>query len=198
MAGCSKIVADILKNCQDMIPGIKDIAYLINVDDIDKDSCTFDPANPLLLTQLVLNTASPELTAFKIEGHNYSNTHSVEMSQKTYYNVWNHLFGFIVFDNTPAVKAWVSNISKSRFVVIQENLYNKNITSPEGQTVYEVLGWEYGLEIKTAKRDANSEDTAGWILSAECNSKMMEPNPPLALFVGNSLAATRLAVAALL
>lgn len=197
MAECSKIAADILKNCQDIIPGIKDTCYFINIDDIDKDLSTFDPSNSLLLTSLVLKSTSPLPAAFKLEGHNYSNTHSTEMSEKTYYNVWNHLFGFKVFDNTPEVKLWISNISKSRFVVIQENNYNKNIVSPEGQTVFEVLGWEYGLKIKTAKRDANGE-FAGWDLMSQCNDNMMEPNPPLAYFVGNSLASTRAAIATLL
>ena len=77
MATCDKITDSILYNCSKMVAGIKDVAYLINIDDIDKDNCTFDPNNPLLLTQLVLKSASPELTAFKIEGHNYSNEHDI-------------------------------------------------------------------------------------------------------------------------
>jgi hypothetical protein len=195
---CFKISADILKNCQDIIPGIKDTCYFINIDDIDKASSAFDADNPLLLTSLVLNSTSPVPEAFKLEGHNYSNTHSAEMVKKTYYNTWNHIFGFKVFDNTPEVKEWISNISKSRFVVIQENNYNKNIVSPEGQTVFEVLGWEYGLEINSAKRDANNNEFAGWDLSAQCKADMEEPNPPLAYFVGNSLVSTRSAIASLL
>lgn len=194
---CFKISANVLKNCQDIIPGIKDTAYLINIDDIDKDSCAFDADNSLLLTSLVLNSTSPVPTAYYIEGHNYSNTHSAEMVEKEFYNVWNHIFGFKIFDNTPDIKEWIDNISKSRFVIIQENVYNKDIVSPEGQTVFEVLGWDYGLKIKTCKRDANGE-FAGWDLSAQCNDKLMESKPPLAYFVGGTLSATRAAIASLI
>jgi hypothetical protein len=49
---CSKIAANILYNCANMVAGIKNIVYFINVEDIDKDGCAFDPTNPLLLTQL--------------------------------------------------------------------------------------------------------------------------------------------------
>lgn len=198
MAICSKIAADILYNCSNMVAGIKDLAYFINIDDIDKDSCTFDPANPLLLTQLVLKTASPELTAFQVEGHNYSNEHDTALVKKTYYNSWEHNFRFRIFDNTPAVKLWIDTAVGSRFVIIQENNYSSE-TSPIGNTVFEVLGWDFGLEIKEAVRAAADEELAGgWNLLAGCSETLKESKPPLALFVGGTIAATRAAVTALL
>ena len=198
MANCSKIAADILKNCYNLVAGIKDTAYLINIEDIDKDSCAFDPSNALLLTQLVLKTASPALTAFKIEGHNYSNEHDTAMVKKTFYNAWDHNFRFRIFDNTPEDKLWITNAIESRFVVIQENNYNKE-ASPAGRTVFEVLGWDFGLEIKEAVRVAADEELqGGWNLLAGCSDKMKESSPPLAYFAGGTLAATRAAIAALL
>jgi len=182
-----------------MVAGIKDVAYLINIDDIDKDNCTFDPNNPLLLTQLVLKSASPELTAFKIEGHNYSNEHDTSLSKGKYYDTWDQNFRFRIFDNTPEVKLWIKNAIGSRFVVIQENVYNNSDASPAGTTVYEVLGWDYGLEIKECVRTAADEELAGgWNLLAGCNDVYKESKPPLALFVGGSLTATRAAIAALI
>jgi hypothetical protein len=199
MASCLKIEADILKNCQNMVMGIKDTAYLINIDDIDKDLCTFDPSNPVLLTQLVLNSTSPVPTAFKIEGYNYSNEHKTSMVKKTYYKAWEHDFIFRIFDNTPEIKEWLINAAASRFVVVQENVYNKDITSPAGRTVFEVLGWDFGLEINAAERDAQGEELAGgWLITSGCSDKMKESKPPLAFFVGGSLTSTRAAIAALL
>jgi hypothetical protein len=192
---CNKIVTDVLKNCANLVAGIKDTAYLINIEDIDKDACTFSPTNGLLLTQLVLKTASPALQAYKIEGHNYSNEHKTSMVKKTYQKQWEHGFVFRIFDNTPEDKLWIQNALDSRFVVIQENNYNKAITSPYGRTVYEVLGWDFGLEVNAAERDANGEELAGgWLITAGCSDKMKESMPPLALFVGNSLANTRTAI----
>lgn len=196
--GCNKIVADILKNCANLVPGIKDTAYLINHEDVDKDACAFDPANSLLLTQLVLKTASPALSAYKIEGYNLSNEHKTSLVKKTYQKVWEHGFIFRIFDNTPEDKLWIQTAVDSRFMIIQENNYNKALTSPAGRTVFEVLGWDFGLELNAAERDANSDELlGGWLLTAGCSDKMKESLPPLTLFVGNSLTATRAAIAAL-
>lgn len=198
MATCSKIAANILYNCANMVAGIKDIAYLINIEDIDKDNCAFDPDNPLLLTQLVLKSASPALAANYIEGHNYSNEHDTALVKGRYYNSWEHNFRFRIFDNTPEDKLWIKNATEARFVVVQENNYS-SIASPAGRTVFEVLGWDFGLEIKECVRAAGDEELAGgWNILAGCGETLKESKPPLALFVGGSLTATRAALAALL
>jgi len=198
MATCSRIAAEILYACANMVAGIKDIAYFINVDDIDKDSCTFDVDNPLLLTQLVLKATSPTPYAYRVEGHNYSNEHDTALVKGTYYNSWEHNFRFRIFDNSPDVKLWINTIVGSRFVVVQENNFS-NTDSPAGRTVFEVLGWDFGLEIKEAVRVAADEELAGgWNLLAGCSEKLKESKPPLALFVGGDIATTRSAIADLL
>jgi len=198
MSQCSKIAADILYNCATLVAGVKDMAYFINVDDIDKDNCTFDVDNPLLLTSLVLKSASPDLKAFQVEGHNYSNEHDTALVKKTFYNSWEHNFRFRIFDNTPEDKLWINNAVASRFVIIQENNYSSE-ASPAGRTCFEVLGWDFGLEVKEAVRVAADEELAGgWNLLAACNDKYKESKPPLAYFAGGSLAATRAAIASLL
>lgn len=197
MAVCSKISANILYSCSDMVAGIKDKAYLINIDDIDKELSTFDVDNPLLLTQIVLNSSSPEPAAYYIEGHNYSNEHDTALVKAKYYNSWEHNFRFRVFDNTPEIKEWVNTATKSRFAVIIENNYSST-ASPAGRTVFEVLGWDFGLEIKECVRVAGDQELAGgWNILAACGD-MKESKPPLALFVGGTLTATRAAIAALL
>jgi hypothetical protein len=197
-ASCNKITENILKNCYNLVAGIKDTAYLINIDDIDKDACAFDPDNVLLMTQIVLKTASPALTAFKIEGYNYSNEHKTSLVKKTYQKTWEHGFIFRIFDNTPEVKKWILNAADSRFAIIQENNYNK-LSSPAGMTVFEVLGYDFGLEINAAERDANGDElNGGWLVTAGCHEKFKESMPPLSHFVGGSITATRAAIAALL
>jgi hypothetical protein len=198
MGACSRISAEILENCDNIVPGIKDQAYLINIDDIDKDSCTFDPDNPVLLTQLVLSTASPVLKAYKLTGHNLSNEHKTSLVKKTYSKSWEHGFIFRIFENDAVTKEWLQNAKDSRFVVIQENMYNK-LTSPVGITVFEVLGWDFGLEINAAERDANGDELmGGWLITAGCHDKMKESKPPLAFYVGGSITSTRAAIAALI
>lgn len=200
MSTCDRITSSLSHNCDDKLAiGLKDILYLINIDDIDKDSCTFDASNSLLLTQIALNTASPALAAYSIEGFNFSNEHDTALVKRRFIDGWDHNLRFRVFDNTPEIKLWIKNAVGSRFVAIIKNTYNnKNATTP-GTTVYEVLGWEYGLEISEATRNPNDEESAGaWILYAQCDETNKEPDPPLTLFVGGTLAATEAAIAALL
>ena len=195
MATCSKIAANILYGCTDMVAGIKDTLIFINIDDIDKEASTFDPGNPILLTQIALVAGA---SGFKLEGHNYSNEHDTALVKKTYYNSWEHNQRFRIFDNTPDVKEYINTLVKARFAVIIENNYS-SIASPAGQSVFEILGWDFGLEVKECVRVAADQELAGgWNVLAGCSENMKESKPPLALFVGGSLTATRAAVAALL
>ncbi len=67
----------------------------------------------------------------------------------------------------------------ARFVVIIENTRG-----------YEVIGWDNGVEIITAERDAQGED--GWLIVAE--SQIKEINPPFNYLVNGSLTDTRLEI----
>jgi hypothetical protein len=197
--GCNQIVDCVLKNCANIVAGIKDRAYFINYDHVDKDLSTFDPSNPLLLTQLVLKTVSPAAYAYCVEGYNSSNEHKASLVKKPYQKVWEHGFVFRLFDNTPETKLWVNNATSSRFIVVIENNYNKmGVGITPGRTVFEVLGWDFGLELNAAERDPNSEDMlGGWLLTAGCSDKLKESLPPLAFFV-TDIATTRAAISALL
>ena len=200
--GCNQIVDCILKNCAQLVPGIKDIAYFINYDHVDKDLSTFDPDNPLLLTSLVLKTVSPEAFAYCVSGYNFSNEHNTALVKKTYQKVWDHNFIFRVFDNTPETKLWIKNAAGSRFIVVIENNYSKVDPAgvlPTGRTVFEVLGWDQGLELNAAERNtADEEVLGGWVLTAGSSDKIKESLPPLSLFVGGTLLLTRAAIASML
>jgi hypothetical protein len=197
--GCNKIVDCILKNCENLVAGVKDRAYFINIDDVDKDLSTFDPNNSLIVTQLVLKTVSPPAYAYCVEGYNYSNEHKATLVKKTYQKVWDHGYVFRIFDNTPEDKLWIQNAVNSRFLVIIENNYNKiDAVNGDGRTVFEILGWDMGLEVNAAERDANSEDTlGGWVVTAGAHDKIKESLPPRTYFVGGTIALTRAALATL-
>lgn len=198
--GCNEIVACILKNCENLVPGVKDIAYFINYDCVDKDASTFDPDNALLCTQLALKSLSPPCYAYCVEGYNFSNEHKTSMVKKTYQKTWEHGFVFRIFDNTPETKLWIENAKDSRFIVIIENNYNKvDAVLGNGRTVFEILGYDQGLELNAAERDANSDELlGGWLLTAGCSDKIKESLPPLSYFVGGTIALTRAALASML
>lgn len=198
--GCNQIVDCILKNCEQLVAGIKDMAYFINYDCIDKDLSTFDPNNSLLCTQLVLKTVSPPCYAYCVEGYNFSNEHTVSMVKKTYQKVWEHNFIFRIFDNTPEDKLWIQNAIDSRFIIIIENNYNKeDAVLGDGRTVFEILGWDFGLELNAVERNVDDEELmGGWLLTAGCSDKLKESLPPRSYFVGGTIASTRAALASLL
>ena len=197
--GCNQITDCILKNCENLVPGVKDKAYFINYDCVDKDLSTFDPDNSLLLTSLILKTVSPACYAYCVEGYNFSNEHSVAMVKKTYQKVWDHNFIFRIFDNTPEVKLWIQQAVDSRFIIIIENNYNKaDALLGNGRTVFEVLGWDQGLELNAAERNVNDEEMlGGWVLTAGTSDKIKESLPPLSYFV-TDIATTRLAIDSML
>lgn len=198
--GCHEIVDCILKNCENLVQGVKDRAYFINYDCVDKDLSTFDTDNPLLLTQLILKTVSPPCYAYCVDGYNFSNEHNTAMVKKTYQKVWDHNFIFRIFDNTPEDKLWIENLKDSRFIIIIENNYNKpDAVLGDGRTVFEVLGWDFGLELNAAERNPNDEEMlGGWLLTSGCSDTLKESYPPFSFFVGGSLTATRNAIDSLL
>jgi len=197
--GCNEIVACILKNCANLVPGIKDRAYFINYECVDKALSTFDATNSLLCTQVVLKTVSPPCYAYCVEGYNFSNEHNVAMVKTKYQKNWEHNFVFRIFDNTPEDKLWIENAKDSRFMVIVENNYNKNDgVTAEGRTVFEILGWDFGIELNAVVRDVNdAEMLGGYVLTAGCSDTLKESLLPRTYFV-TTLALTRTALASLL
>ena len=201
--GCNAIVSCVLKNCANLVPGIKDKIYFINYDCVDKDLSTFDDDNSLLLTQLVLATTSPPCYAYCLEGYNFSNEHTIAMVKTKYQKNWEHNIIFRIFDNTPEDKLWIETAKDSRFMVIIENNYNKDLTPTAGEvagrTVFEVLGWDFGIELNAVVRDVNDvEMLGGYVLTAGCSDTMKESLLPRTLFVGGTIALTRAALASLL
>ncbi len=184
MSTCGKITAGIVHNCLDkLVSGLHDEMILLNLDDIDKSASTFDATNKLILTDIVLKTASPTLSGFKIEGYNFSNEHNVALVKRRFINGWDHNLLFRVFDNTPEVKKFVEEATESRFVLIVKNQYNNKGATTAGTTVFEVLGWEHGLEISEATRDVNDEESMGaWVLQAACDEVNKEPYMPYTFF----------------
>ena len=181
MSTCTSITAGIARNCDDkMVTGLQDEVILINLDDIDKASSAFDATNDMTITSIVLKTTSPAAAGYKIEGINFSNEHNTALVKRRFINGWDHNLMFRVFDNTPAVKKFVKEAVDSRFVAIIKNRYNnRNASSDAGVTVYEVLGWEYGLEITEATRDVMDEESLGaWVLQAACDDTVKEPQAP--------------------
>lgn len=196
---CNRITSSIAHQCDDKLKlGLKDKIYIFNYDDVDKDSSTFDPTNKLICTTIALKSASPALSGYTLEGYNFSNEHDTALAKGKYVDNWDHNLRFRIFDNTPEVKAWINDATGSRFIIVIENTYSNANASPAGTTVFEILGWENGLEITEAVRNTTDEDLKGaWTLLAACDEVNKEPYPPYTLYYSGGEAATRAALEAL-
>lgn len=184
---CGKLSMGILgADCQNpMVPGVKPKAIIINNDDIDIDQTIITDG---IISELVLKSGA---VAYKAETLNNGIDVNVAFAKGTYLNGWDHNFVLRLFDNTPEVKKFVDQLSKSRITVIIENNYVKYNDVNKGNTVYEVYGFYVGLELNEAVRDAKDADTkGGYVLTCGCNESMKEPVLPITLFNG-TLEATR-------
>ena len=181
---CGKLSTGIIgADCANpLIPGVKPTAILINRDDIDIDLT--DVSNGVI-TNLALKAGKKAYLAETLENGIDAN---IAFAKGTYYNGWDHNFVFRIFDNTPTVKSFIDDLSKSRIAVIIENnyiKYNPDTKKGEekGDTVYEIYGFYTGLELKEATRDTKDADTkGGWVLTCGCNDTAKEPTLPLTVF----------------
>jgi len=120
MADCAleKLTVGIPRNCQPTAPGVQDEAIIFNWDDIDFSLCTFDAANPMIMTGLVLKNESPVLKGFVIKGQRMSNMKTATFAPTKYAPAWTHSFSFIIADNDPVAKKRIVEISNGKFVVM--------------------------------------------------------------------------------
>jgi len=151
----SKLTADIEKDCLNKPQaGIEVNAVLINFDDIDRTLSVIDATNPLLLTNLALN--SPE-TGFSLEGIKQVQGISYELVLKEdSFDGFKHTFSGVILSPTVANKESLDEMNNgSRFVVVVEKKYKGAVKAE----AFEVLGWDNGL-VKT-EETYNSKESDG-------------------------------------
>ncbi len=171
-----------------LIMGIKPNAIIINHDDINIDETTITNG---VITSLELKADSGGVArkGFLARTLNDGISANVAFAKGTYYSGWDQNFTLRLFDNTPKVKKFIDELSKSRVVVILENNHIKyNIdesasVEKKGETVYEVYGFYTGLELNEATRDSTDADTkGGYVLTCGCDENSKEPSLPITLF----------------
>lgn len=187
-----------------LVPGVKPRAILINRDDID--IAKTDIKNGVMTKIVFKDPSNKGFLATTLENGIDAN---IAFAKGAYYNGWDHNFVFRIFDNSPKVKNFIDQVSKSRMMVIIENNFVKyglkdtldaskssdptsdNYEELKGETVYEVYGFYVGLELKEATRDTKDADTkGGWVLTCGCNDSAKEPALPITLF-DTDLASTK-------
>jgi hypothetical protein len=196
MATCDAIISrDITPNCLNpLVRGLEDAAIIINRDDIDFDTCTFDTTNKNQLKTLVLKTGKRGYTAKQL-GDSFSGT-GTSMVKGTYKNRFDNTFNLLISDNDPSVKEDIINIANGTFVVVVENKHkNLSKATTPGDSTFEIFGFDAGLNAETIESLKYDEETqGGWLISLK---ETGSGRPPLAFF-NTSITTTRTAFNALL
>jgi len=149
-----KLAADIVKNCDTKpIGGIEVNAVLINFDDIDKASSTFDGTNDLVITNLATKSGT---SGFNLEGIKQINGVSFELVKKEdSFDRYKHMFAGVILNPSAANKKSAANIgSGGRYVVVVE----KKFKGTAQADAFEVLGFDNGLEIATMVYNSKESD----------------------------------------
>lgn len=186
-----KLAADLVANCENSsVAGIRNTGWIINSDDIDRDSCARDASNPCILSTLVLKKGKKAYRMFVPGKSPYTGTNKT-MATGTYRSKFTKTVGLVILDNGPDVVNDIINpLANGSFVVILENKYG----GKDGKNTFEVYGYEQGLSATQLNDDKYSEETdGGWAATLE---EAGAPSAGLFLF-NDSVATTRIAIASL-
>jgi len=190
MPACGSVTQNITPECDNpMVAGVRDKLYLINFDDLD--SVTRDPANNLLITDMLLGSGK---VAYTHSGKNNSINAKFALVKKDFAEVYEHTVTELIFDNSPTVKEEIDGLPKGRFIAIVENSHRGD----SGNSAFEIYGLDAGLVISVHTRDAGDDATQGaHSIELKSSAKSLEPHVP-ATFFDTSYAVTLAKVEALL
>lgn len=186
-----KLAADLVANCDETsVSGVRNYGWIINSDDIDRDSCTRDASNPNILNTLVLKSGKKAHRMYVPGKTPFSGTNKA-LASGTYRNKFTKSVGLIILDNGPdVVKDIINPLANGSFVVILENKYG----GKDGKNTFEVYGFEQGLSATAMSDDKYSEETdGGWSATLEESGA---PSAGIYLF-NDSVATTRTAITSL-
>lgn len=186
-----KLAADLVASCENSsVAGIRNTGWIINSDDIDRDSCARDASNPCILSTLVLKNGKKAYRMFVPGKSPFTGTNKA-MATGTYRSKFTKTVGLVILDNGPDVVNDIINpLANGSFVVILENKYG----GKDGKNTFEVYGYEQGLSATALADDKYSEETdGGWSATLE---EAGAPSAGLFLF-NDSVATTRTAIASL-
>lgn len=186
-----KLAADLVANCDETsVSGVRNTGWIINTDDIDRDSCTRDASNPNILNTLVLKSGKKAHRVYVPGKTPFSGTNKA-LAAGTYRNKFTKQVGLIILDNGPdVVKDIINPLANGSFVVILENKYG----GKDGKNTFEVYGFEQGLSATAMADDKYSEETdGGWSATLEESGA---PSAGIYLF-NDSVATTRTAITSL-
>jgi hypothetical protein len=178
MSACGRISADIISDCAEKpTPGLEVTVWLMNRDDVLEGTVTYDIANRMLITNMVLGGQGNQ--AYKLVGVKLSNIGRCELVPGDFNSFWRHTLEGRIFKNNADQLLEISNMENSNLVAIVENKYK----GTAGSSAFQVYGLDAGLELTVAQRDTDDAETgAAWNVTLASNDNALEKDPIKAFF----------------
>ena len=183
---CGKLTSGIIGyDCENpWVKGISPELIIINFDEIDRENSIVTADN--VIKKIV---TKGNAKAYKAELLDNSNSASSTYNPGTYIGTWAQTISGRIFDNTPRVKKFLSDLAKSRVVVLVKYNYIKNNPKVDsgdvkGDTVYVAYGWNVGLKLlgDTSHDTSDTDSMGAWMFTVGTTDDSQESVPPMSIF----------------
>lgn len=150
---CGLISGGIAPDCNNpLVGGLEVELILLNKDDIA--SYTFNNTNPLVVEAI---TRVATKVGYYFEGIKFSNSAKATLVKGKYQSNFDHELNMVVFKVNGDAKKQLELLAKSLVVAVIRYKFRGNA----GDSAFEILGREQGLELMTLERDSANADTQG-------------------------------------
>lgn len=163
---CASLISENINFACDelVVRGMESDGIIINRDDVDFASTTFDTVKSNVIKSLVLKTGKKGYEIQQVGNTPFTGTQTA-LTVGTYRNTWQHTVSFVVLKNDPDVcEKIIDGLGNGSFVVILRNL-SKGAT---GDAEYQIYGYAQGLRANEITEEKYSEDTdGGWLVNLQ-------------------------------
>ncbi len=152
---CSKIINGfVTDSCKFAVPGTGGRVILVNFSDVDKSKATFvtgDDCSSNVLSNFPLKEGA---VGYEVDSVPNASVGSVSVNAGTYLNIFIHQVIVRLFQKSEAAKCFINGSLNARVMAIVQN----NATGDEGETKYEVYGWEAGMKVSDLTAGTDMSD----------------------------------------
>lgn len=176
MAGldCSKIKTGFINQVcgKPAIAGTAARVILISYSDVDKPKSV---VSDNIISSLILKAGA---TGYEVDSLPNATVGSDTINAGTYLKTHQHNVVVRIFKKSEAAKKFVNGLTNSRVIAIVEN----NDTGDNGDTKYEVYGWDSGLELTEIAVTTEMTDGVAYQVTLANGTIAQEGSLPMSLF----------------
>lgn len=176
MAGldCSKIKTGFINQVcgKPAIAGTTARVILLSYSDVDKSKSA---VTDNVISSLILKTGA---TGYEVDSLPNATVGSDTINAGTYLKTHQHNVVVRIFKKSEAAKKFVNGLTNARVIAIVEN----NDTGDNGDTKYEVYGWDSGLELTEITVTTEMTDGVAYQVTLANGTIAQEGSLPMSLF----------------